>query len=127
LLRAGGGRVELCTVHAVGLSDAIAEMPLEPPLRDDERAALESRLRTLIPPDAEASGISTGISVVEGKFAAESILAAAERFDVDVIALGSHGRSGFRRALLGSVAEEVARRSTRPVLLVRSRSDGGRT
>jgi len=44
---------------------------------------------------------------------------AAERLRVDAISLGSHGRGGLARALLGSVAEEVVRRSTRPVLVVR--------
>jgi nucleotide-binding universal stress UspA family protein len=125
LLRTGGGLVELCTVHTVGLSQALAEMPLEPPLREQERAALEAELQDLVPPDAASAGITTHVSVIEGRFAAESILAAAERFAVDVIAVGSHGRSGFRRALLGSVAEAVARQSTRPVLLVRSRAKDG--
>jgi nucleotide-binding universal stress UspA family protein len=120
LLAAGGGRVELATVHAVGLSDAIAEMPLEPPLSPGQRAEVESRLRALIPPEAEGFGITTNVSVIEGRYAAESVLAAAERLAVDVIAVGSHGRSGVKRALLGSVAEEIARTSTRPVLILRA-------
>jgi nucleotide-binding universal stress UspA family protein len=37
----------------------------------------------------------------------------------DVIVIGTHGRRGFRRLLLGSVAEGVARIATKPVLLVR--------
>lgn len=37
-----------------------------------------------------------------------------------VIVLGTHGRRGFRRLFLGSVAESVARQSTLPVLLVRA-------
>ena len=112
--------MELCTVHVLGPVDAIAETPLGLPLRDEQRAELEAQLRALIPPDAEASGITTRASVLEGRFAAEAILAAAERMDVDVIAVGSHGRSGLTRVLLGSVAEEIARRSTRPVLIIRS-------
>jgi nucleotide-binding universal stress UspA family protein len=120
LLLPAGGRVELCTVHAVGVADAIAVAPLESPLSDQKRADCESRLRALVPPEAEAAGITTQISVIEARFAAEAIIAAAERLDVDLIAVASHGRSGIKRALLGSVAEEVARRSTRPVLIVRS-------
>ena len=120
LLLPAGGRAELCTVHAVGVADAIAVAPLESPLSDDKRAAFESRLRALVPPEAEAAGIATRISVIEARFAAEAILAAAERLDVDLIAVASHGRSGIKRAVLGSVAEEVARRSSRPVLIVRS-------
>ena len=81
---------------------------------------LESRLRALVPPEVEAAGIMTNVSVIEARFAAEGILAAAERLDVDLIAVASHGRSGIKRAVLGSVAEEVSRRSARPVLIVRS-------
>ena len=121
LLLPAGGRVELCTVHAVGAADTVA-VPVESPLGDEERTKLESRLRALVPPEVESAGITTNVSIIEARFAAEAILAAAQRLDVDLIAVASHGRSGIKRAVLGSVAEEVARRSARPVLIVRSRS-----
>ncbi len=120
LLLPAGGRAELCTVHPVGVADTLGTVPLTSPLGDHQRADLESRLRALVPPQAEPAGITTRISVIEARFAAEAILAASERLDVDLIAVASHGRSGIKRALLGSVAEEVTRRSTRPVLIIRS-------
>jgi nucleotide-binding universal stress UspA family protein len=43
----------------------------------------------------------------------------AEQEDVDQIVMGSHGRSGVTRILLGSVAETVVRRSPVPVTVVR--------
>ena len=43
----------------------------------------------------------------------------AEESDVDQIVMGSHGRSGVSRILLGSVAENVVRRSPMPVTIVR--------
>jgi len=43
----------------------------------------------------------------------------AETWPADLIVIGSHGRSGVKRLLLGSVAEHLLRLSTRPVLLVR--------
>jgi nucleotide-binding universal stress UspA family protein len=49
----------------------------------------------------------------------EEINAAADEIDADLIVLGTHGRKGFSRALLGSVAERVIRTSTRPVVTVR--------
>ncbi|QSW98120.1 universal stress protein [Haloterrigena alkaliphila] len=42
----------------------------------------------------------------------------AEENDIDLIVIGSHGRSGVRRALLGSVTERVLRSTTVPVLVV---------
>ncbi len=50
---------------------------------------------------------------------ASGIIDAAEEFDVDHVIVGSRGRSGVSRVLLGSVAETVARRSPVPVTIVR--------
>lgn len=47
-----------------------------------------------------------------------AILEAAKEFDADLIAMASHGRTGFRRFLLGSVAEQVLREADAPVMLV---------
>jgi nucleotide-binding universal stress UspA family protein len=49
----------------------------------------------------------------------EGILRAAAEMPADLIAIGTHGRSGFGRALLGSVTEDILRHSTLPVLTVR--------
>lgn len=50
---------------------------------------------------------------------ARSIVEFASENDVDAIYLGSHGREGVSRILLGSVAEQVVRRATVPVTVVR--------
>jgi nucleotide-binding universal stress UspA family protein len=47
------------------------------------------------------------------------IVAFAERERVDLIVMGSHGRTGLARLLMGSVAEGVARRAPCPVLIVK--------
>ncbi|MFP4217871.1 MAG: universal stress protein [Salinarchaeum sp.] len=49
----------------------------------------------------------------------EMILECVEDLDIDQIVIGSHGRSGVSRVLLGSVAEAVIRRSSVPVTIVR--------
>lgn len=49
----------------------------------------------------------------------EEIVEYAEENEVDHIVMGSHGRSGVSRVLLGSVAEDVTRRSPVPVTVVR--------
>lgn len=53
-----------------------------------------------------------------GGDAAEEILRYAQQHAIDLIVLGTHGRSGVTRALLGSVAERVARTASCPVLTV---------
>jgi nucleotide-binding universal stress UspA family protein len=55
--------------------------------------------------------------VVEGNIA-DRILAAAEQRRADIVVVGTHGRRGIRRWMLGSVAETVARRSSVPVVIV---------
>lgn len=50
---------------------------------------------------------------------AEEILGFADRENVDLIVIGSHGRTGLSRLLLGSVAEAVVRRAKCPVLTVK--------
>ncbi|MDD2699742.1 MAG: universal stress protein [Sideroxydans sp.] len=44
----------------------------------------------------------------------------AQRWQADLIVIGTHGRTGLNRLLLGSVAEGVVRVSTMPVLLIRA-------
>jgi len=44
----------------------------------------------------------------------------AQRWQADLIVIGTHGRTGLNRLLLGSVAEGVVRMSTMPVLLIRA-------
>jgi nucleotide-binding universal stress UspA family protein len=122
LVRASGGTVELC--HVAGSHPpAAAELAYAPPpgLPAARKAELEARLAALVPGDAERLGITTRITVIDGGTPATAILQAARRLGVDGIVLASHGRAGVTRALLASVAEDVLRRSDRPVLIVRPR------
>jgi nucleotide-binding universal stress UspA family protein len=48
------------------------------------------------------------------------ILEAALEFRADLIVMGTHGRTGFRRLVLGSVTEEVLRKAPCPVLTVKA-------
>jgi nucleotide-binding universal stress UspA family protein len=54
-----------------------------------------------------------------------TIVEAAADIDADHVVIGSHGREGVQRVLLGSVAEHVVRRSPVPVTVVRKPRDGG--
>ena len=57
--------------------------------------------------------------VVVGE-AADEIIRVSEEEKVDLIVIATHGRTGWRRFLLGSVAEKVVRLALRPVLTIRA-------
>ena len=84
-------------------------------------ARSEARRRlTAILARARAAGVRARAQLAEGG-AVERILSVARRWRPDVIVIGTHGRSGVRHFLMGSVAEHVVRRAARPVLTVRGR------
>lgn len=60
-------------------------------------------------------------TVTEAGSVSETIVTYAEEHDIDHIVLGSHGRRGLARFLLGSIAERVARRSPRSVTIIREK------
>jgi nucleotide-binding universal stress UspA family protein len=65
----------------------------------------------------DASGLRMSVLVRVGEPAQGIVLAAAERA-ADLVVMATHGRTGLRRAVLGSVAGEVVRTGSTPVLLV---------
>lgn len=68
--------------------------------------------------ELEDDGCKTVSACLEGKPATE-IIAYAEENDIDMITMGTHGRSGVEHAFLGSVTEKVVRKSETPVLTIR--------
>lgn len=63
--------------------------------------------------------------VVRTGAAANTILHEAAECSADLVVLGTHGRSGFERLMLGSVTEKVVRKAPCPVLTVPRRADDG--
>ena len=68
----------------------------------------------------ELSNVHAQMVSSRGRTVADVILRHAKRAGVDLIVLGTHGRRGIGRLLMGSDAESVLRGATVPVLLVRS-------
>ena len=89
-----------------------------PAQRESIKTALTKRLSDLV------SALTSSRPLIRlpdlGGLPADSILDAAMAPGVDLIAMGTHGRRGLSHALFGSVAESVLRRSSCPVLTVRS-------
>ena len=68
----------------------------------------------------EAAGIAVKTALVEGHAVYKGILETAESGGADLIVLGSHGRRGIEKLVLGSVAQRVVSRAHVPVLVVRN-------
>ncbi|NTU67497.1 MAG: universal stress protein [Chlorobiaceae bacterium] len=84
---------------------------------EKEGADEEQKLAALID-EEQMAGIVADYAIYEGS-AEECILDYAKRQEADVIIMGSHGRRGLKRMILGSVAEHVIRRAPCPVLIVK--------
>ena len=87
-------------------------------LRDAGRKVLAKAQR-----EAQAKGQAIDAHLVEslGNGVAHTILAQAKKQKPDLIVLGTHGRRGLARVVVGSDAETVLREATVPVLLVRAK------
>lgn len=80
-------------------------------LPEPDRESLERMLSEVVPTDTQVSyehRLATGDPATE-------IVRRAKEEDVDLIVMGTHGRTGIRRMLMGSVAEAVVRRAECPV------------
>jgi nucleotide-binding universal stress UspA family protein len=79
-----------------------------------EDAAEKDMLRLM----AQLAGLPHETIVERGVAVWPSLEEALKQHDIDLIVLGTHGRTGAAKFLLGSVAEEIFRRSTVPVLTI---------
>jgi universal stress protein A len=85
------------------------------PLDDTDSGLRLKTLQALVP---EVKTVEYAHRLLEGDPASEIVhLAQAER--VELIVLGTHGRSGIERLLMGSTAEQILRRAPCPVLAVK--------
>jgi nucleotide-binding universal stress UspA family protein len=95
-------------------------MMLMPPTLIDEELAAAQKTMAKWKAEAEAGGCTRLTTTVVVGMAGPEIVRLAKEKGVDLIVMGTHGRSGFDRLLLGSVAEIVVRRAPCPVLTIRS-------
>jgi nucleotide-binding universal stress UspA family protein len=116
--RAVGAKIKLLHVLPFALSNVSEGLFYEAPNTSGRmRAAAAEKLAEL----AERFGAQVPIEtdIVEG-IAWDEIVGAAKNFEADMIVLGTHGRQGVARGLLGSVAERVVRSASVPVMTVRA-------
>ena len=123
--RSSSGSVHLLNV----LTDPVIYFPdagtpgvVPPAFLNDAREAAEAALLRLVP-DEEAVGYTVTREVIVDS-PAEGICQHARRQKADLICIGTHGRTGFSRLALGSVAERVVQHAPCPVLAVRGPGKG---
>ncbi len=105
--------VYLLTVIAIPPAGATALPPV--PIFPNAEFEAETRRRLEALAKERMAGISHQLSVASGSAALEILRLATER-GIDLIVMGTHGRTGAKRFFLGSVAERVVRESAVPVL-----------
>lgn len=113
----GAGPIRL--VHALStipLMDGETMLALHVP-NDDEVAGLE---RSMLATAEQCGATASARVLVEGNEIKDMVLQAAEEPDVDLVVMGTHGRSGLTRLLIGSVAEHLLRHAPCPVVTVRN-------
>ncbi|MCV0401803.1 MAG: universal stress protein [Nitrosopumilus sp.] len=64
--------------------------------------------------------VPISVEIIHNSSNSEGILSFAEKHNPDLIVMGSHGRSGFKKLVLGSVASQVVTKAKCPVLIVKS-------
>jgi nucleotide-binding universal stress UspA family protein len=107
------------TIHAIHVLDTnltghLADAGIS---RDSLDSQAEQTVET-INRMADSHGVDCETEIQEGS-PADTILSYARELSADLIVAGTHGRSGVKRHLIGSVTERLVRHSTCPVLTVR--------
>ncbi len=69
--------------------------------------------------DAKKKGISLSLKILHDPSVSKAILNYVYSHKVDLIVIGSHGRTGINKVILGSVANEVANKAKCPVMVVK--------
>jgi universal stress protein E len=111
----GGGAPEIRVMH-VGWPVERAD---NPDMEDkDLRPALERQVERALSRVPEAKALDLQIEVLWANNPTEATLHWVHKREIDLLVMGTHGTSGVKRALIGSMASSVARRSPRPVILV---------
>ena len=120
----GGHTVYLVHVMEPYLVTGDPTAMLHPSVEKTYREARE-RLEGLIPEewnDDRANSLVVRSLVLPNSSAAQAITQVAADKDADLIVVGTHGRKGLTRMLMGSTAESLLRRSPCPVLVVKHKA-----
>jgi nucleotide-binding universal stress UspA family protein len=108
------------TVHVLSVADSrtLEDAPQYQEVKDSRAELAEATCATLAEDDVEArAAVRTGVPH-------RAILDYVDQQGIDLVVMGTHGRTGVERYVLGSVTEKLVRLSDAPVLSVKAADDG---
>lgn len=116
-----GGKVTLISVIAVDPFSGVDFYKVAPAVTDYFMQAEQNALDRLndLKQTFTREGIDLDIRIMHGLSPSEGILQTSKELPIDLIVMGSHGRKGFQKLVLGSVAQKVLASSEIPVLIVK--------
>lgn len=117
---------KLYAVHVISMGFYSMTLPTD----EDWNKAFQERIETegkeataFVENAGKVANVEVESVILRGS-PAEEIIGFAEKNDIDLIVMGTLGRTGIKGYLIGSVAEKVVRHSKKPVLVVRGETSG---
>lgn len=104
------------TQHGMGLGTYIDIEKVKDEMRADGNRLLDAAVATAAAAGCQAERVFVELA---RRRVAEMIVDAARDWGADLVVIGTHGRRGFERLLIGSVAENLVRLATTSLMLVR--------
>jgi nucleotide-binding universal stress UspA family protein len=117
-LEAGASITLLCVVPELAVV-AAAAMSYAPLVAPETFATELAEADRAIRAQREMFGpqVAVASTVLSGNDVGETVAKYAKNHEIDLIALSTHGRSGLRRLMMGSAAEDILRHASVPVLI----------
>ena len=112
------GRTSGSAVHAVYVADTLESASTDVVIRDTWELLQREGEQALDRVRGMAGGVQLETVILEGKPAAEIVKYAGEK-GIDLIVIGTQGKRGIERILLGSVAESIIRAAPCKILVVK--------
>lgn len=107
-------------IHYFSAGNSVVDNTIEQLYKEQKKFAL-ANLRK-IKGDFEKEGLSDVITQLFEGIAGDELKNAVDSYTADMVIMSTHGRSGFRRLVMGSVAEDLVHHISCPVLLIPART-----
>jgi nucleotide-binding universal stress UspA family protein len=112
-------QAELVLVRVPDVPDAESLTPETPRAMREHAEHDAARYLTRLGRDLRATGLHVQTQIRNGDAIYSTLLDTANEVGADLIAMSTHGRSGLAQLVMGSVADDVVRHATLPILLIR--------